>query len=113
MKKYLIDVNLPRYFSLWAGDEYQHVVNINDELTDSQIWLYAKQQHLTIVSKDADFSELALLNEPPPRVIHIKFGNMKIREFHQTLSKIWADACTVSENYKLVRVYQDRIEGIG
>ncbi len=29
-KKYLIDVNLPRYFSLWAGGEYEHVVNIND-----------------------------------------------------------------------------------
>jgi hypothetical protein len=31
MKKYLIDVNLPRYFSLWSGDEYEHVVNINDD----------------------------------------------------------------------------------
>ena len=112
MKKFLIDVNLPRYFSLWSSDEYEHVVNINDELKDSQIWLYAKQQHLTIVTKDADFSELALLNEPPPRVIHIRFGNMKMREFHQTLSKIWVDVCVLSENYKLVRVYQDRIEGV-
>lgn len=112
MKKYLIDVNLPRYFSLWSSEEYEHVVNINDELKDSQIWLYAKEHNLTIVSKDADFSELALLNEPPPRVIHIKFGNMKMREFHQTLSKIWFDVCVLSETYKLVRVYQHRIEGI-
>jgi len=42
MKKYLIDVNLPRYFSLWSGDEYEHIANINDELKDSEIWLYAK-----------------------------------------------------------------------
>ncbi len=55
-------MNLPRYFSLWAGNEYEHVVNINDELKDIEIWLYAKQHNLTIVSKDADFSELALLN---------------------------------------------------
>jgi predicted nuclease of predicted toxin-antitoxin system len=54
VKKYLLDVNLPRYFSLWASDEYQHVVDINDELTDSEIWRYAKQQNLIIVSKDAD-----------------------------------------------------------
>jgi len=112
MKKYLIDVNLPRYFSLWSGDEYEHVVNINDELKDSEIWLYAKQQHLTIVTKDADFSDLVLLNEPPPRVIHIKFGNMKMREFHQLLSKIWIGVCLLSEDYKLVRVYQNRIEGV-
>ncbi|NOT84372.1 MAG: DUF5615 family PIN-like protein [Methylococcaceae bacterium] len=112
MKKYLIDVNLLRYFSLWAGEEYEHAVNINDELTYSEIWLYAKRQQLTIVSKDADFSELVLLNEPPPRVIHIKFGNMKMREFHQTLTKTWVEICALSEAYKLVRVYQDRIEGI-
>lgn len=112
MKKYLIDVNLPRYFSLWSGDEYEHIVNINDELKDSEIWLYAKQQQLTIVTKDADFSDLVLLNEPPPRVIHIKLGNMKMREFHQLLSKIWADVCLLSEDYKLVRVYQNRIEGV-
>jgi predicted nuclease of predicted toxin-antitoxin system len=67
---------------------------------------------LTIVTKDADFSDLVLLNEPPPRVIHIKFGNMKMREFHQLLSKIWTDVCLLSEDYKLVRVYQNRIEGV-
>ncbi|MCX7087040.1 MAG: DUF5615 family PIN-like protein [Methylococcales bacterium] len=111
MKKYLIDVNLPRYFSLWAGDEYEHVVNINDEMKDTEIWQYAKAQQLTIVSKDADFSELALLSDPPPRVIHIKLGNMKMRDFHATLTKIWPEVCSLSESYKLLRVYADKIEG--
>jgi len=112
MPRYLIDVNLPRYFSLWAKDEYEFVVDIDDELTDSQIWQYAKQHNMTIVSKDADFSELALLSTPPPRVIHIKLGNMKMREFHQTLTNVWTEVCLLSESYKLVRVYQDKIEGI-
>ena len=112
MPKYLIDVNLPRYFSLWSGTEFEHVANIDDELKDSQIWVYAKKHNLTIVTKDADFSELSLLNDPPPRVIHIKFGNMKMREFHQNLSRIWTEICSVSDEYKLVQVYQDRIEGI-
>lgn len=51
MKRYLIDVNLPRYFALWSGDEYEHVVEINDELKDSEIWRYAKEHGLTIVTK--------------------------------------------------------------
>lgn len=112
MYKYLIDVNLPRYFSLWAGDEYIHVVNINDEMKDSEIWQFAKERNLTIVSKDADFSELALINEPPPRVIHIKFGNMKLRDFHQILTKIWPEVCALSDSYKLISVYPDKIEGV-
>ncbi len=72
MTKYLIDVNLPRYFSLWAGDGYEHVVNINDELKDSEIWFYARENNLTIVTKDTDFSEFVLLSKPPPKVIPIK-----------------------------------------
>lgn len=112
MKQYLIDVNLPRYFALWAGEEYEHIVNIDDEMKDSEIWHYAKKNNLTIVTKDADFSEMILLNDPPPRVIHIKLGNMKMRQFHQVLSKAWSSICNLSNEYKLVNVYKDHIEGI-
>jgi predicted nuclease of predicted toxin-antitoxin system len=112
MAKYLIDVNLPRYFSLWSGSEYEFVTDINDELKDSQIWLYAKEANLTIVTKDADFSDLVLLNNPPPRVIHVKIGNMKMGDFHQKISKIWDEVIELSNQYKLVCVYKDRIECI-
>ncbi|QTR49938.1 DUF5615 family PIN-like protein [Candidatus Thiothrix anitrata] len=113
MKKYLIDVNLPRYFSLWSGEAYEHVVNINDEMKDSEIWEYAKQHNLVIVTKDADFSDRILLAEPPPRIIHIRTGNMKMRDFHQHLSQLWDQVCLLSDTYKLVQVYNDRIEGVG
>ena len=112
MPGYLIDVNLPRYFSLWSGNEYEHVVNIDDELTDREIWRYAKEHDVTIVSKDADFSDIILLHDPPPRVIHIKYGNMKIRDFQQNISKVWNEVCLLSKDYKLVRVYRGRIECI-
>lgn len=46
----------------------------------------------------------------PPRVIHIKFGNMKMKEFHQTISKVWDEVCKLSEQHRLVRVFNDRIE---
>jgi len=112
MAGYLIDVNLPRYFYLWSGDDCQHICEINDEWKDSQIWQYAEEHDLTIVTKDADFSELSLINKPPPRVIHIKFGNMKMREFHKAISRVWVDVTSLSRKHRLVRVYRDRIEAI-
>ena len=113
MKKYIIDANLPYYFSLWRGEEYQHVIDIDPHMKDSKIWAYAKEHTLTIVTKDADFSDLILLNTPPPRVIHIKLGNMKMKAFHNAIDNIWENVLTMSEEYKLVRVYADKIEGIG
>jgi len=112
MSKFLIDVNLPNRFSIWASEDYEHVVNIDDELKDSEIWSYAKKNNLTIVTKDSDFSDMVILNNPPPRVIHIKIGNMKMKEFHQLISNIWEDVCIMSNDYKLINVYTNMIEGI-
>jgi len=112
MSKYIIDANLPYYFSLWKSEEYEHIIDIDSQMKDSEIWHYAKEHGLTIITKDADFSDLILLNNPPPRVIHIKLGNMKIKTLYQTLVDIWEDVLQMSQNYKLIRVYSDRVEGI-
>ena len=113
MEKYIVDANLPYYFSLWKSDRYQHVIDINPEMKDSEIWHYAQSNNLTIITKDADFSDLILLNSPPPKVIHIKLGNMRMKEFHEAIDAIWSEVLEMSRNYKLVRVYRDEIEGIG
>ncbi len=113
MKRYLVDANMPYYFSLWRNEAYEHVIDIDPRMTDSAIWAYAKAYRLTIITKDADFSDRILLNDPPPRVIHIRFGNMKMKEFHATLARLWHDVLSMSEKYKLVIVYKEKIEGIG
>ena len=113
MKKYIIDANLPYYFSLWNNEEYIHVIDIDPHMKDSEIWKYAKEKNLIIVTKDADFSDRVLLSNPPPRVIHIRLGNMKIKDFHKAIGSIWQDVLDMSLEYKLVRVYKDKIEGVG
>ncbi|MBY8961675.1 DUF5615 family PIN-like protein [Flavobacterium sp. D11R37] len=111
MPVFLIDVNLPYYFSLWKSELYIHQIDIDDCWTDEQIWNYAMQHNLTIVTKDSDFSNKIMLRNPPPKVIHIRFGNMKMNEFHQTISRYWDEVLKMNQNFKLVNVYIDRIEG--
>ena len=112
MTKYLIDANLPYRFSLWKSDDYIHQYDINDELTDAQIWNQAQENNLTIVTKDADFSNRIIFHTPPPKVIHIRFGNLKMREFFSVMTAIWDDVLELHENHKLVNVFRDRIEAI-
>ena len=112
MARYLIDVNLPRWFSPWSGTDFEFMHDIGPNWTDSEIWEFAAANALTIVTKDADFSDRALVTAGGPRIIHIRVGNFTIGELHAYLSSIWADVCRASNNCRLVQVYRDRIEGI-
>jgi predicted nuclease of predicted toxin-antitoxin system len=70
--KYLIDANLPYYFSLWRGPTYLHLKDVNDSMSDEELWTYARQGDWTIVTKDAMCIERAIharvdLRRLPPR----------------------------------------------
>jgi len=112
MKKYLVDANLPSKIKIWQTDEFEFVGEINDEWTDGEIWNYAKQNDLTIISKDSDFSHRIIVSRPPPKIIHIKIGNMKLKDFNSTIENLWARAEKISGTHKLVNVFADRIEAV-
>ena len=112
MHKFLIDVNLPYHFSLWKSDDIIHQMEIGDEWTDTQIWNYAEQNNLTIVSKDADFSSRVIFHQPPPKVIHIRLGNLKMRDFFVAMNRVWDEVLDLKSDHKLVTVFRDRIEAI-
>ncbi|SKB59606.1 DUF5615 family PIN-like protein [Dyadobacter psychrophilus] len=108
--KYLIDVNLPYYFSLWNNEKYVHQLDIERTAVDSDIWANAKKMQMTIISKDADFSNRILITFPPPRIIHFRTGNMSMKNFHMLVSRIWEEVLALSEEYKLVVIFNDKIE---
>ncbi len=110
--KFIIDANLPYFFSLWKGEDFIHVFDINDEMSDDEIWAYARGNKLTIVTKDADFSTKALFHTAPPKVIHLKTGNLKMKELYNFIVRNLHEIESISDSHKLTNVYFDRIEGI-
>lgn len=77
------------------------------------MWQFAKERTMTIVTKDADFSDRILLSNPPPRVIHLRVGNLSMRDFHRVVGSLWDEVKALSDEYKLVIVFKDKIEAIG
>lgn len=110
MTRFLIDANLPYRFKVWHGVNYLHVFDLDDRWTDDEIWRYAREHEMTIVSKDADFSDRIVITNPPPRVIHLRIGNLTLLELHEFLARSWDRVCELSASHKLLRVYIDRIE---
>jgi predicted nuclease of predicted toxin-antitoxin system len=112
MAKYLVDANLPYYFGLWNNPDFIFIKDINDSWTDERIWQYALENNLVILTKDSDFSHKVLYHGAPPKVIHFRIGNLRIKEFYHLIQKIWPEVeALVSEN-SLINVYTDRLEFI-
>ncbi len=111
--RFLIDVNLPYYFSIWNSPEFLHLRDVGENWKDEQVWNDAKTENLTIVTKDADFSNRVMVSTPPPKVIHIRFGNLRMKNFHERISKVWQEVVNLNRTHKLINIFLDRIEAIG
>lgn len=77
--KLLFDENLsPRLVGLLAdlypGSLHVHQCGLGSA-DDIAIWEYAKANGLTIVSKDSDFQERAILAGSPPKVVWLRTSN--------------------------------------
>lgn len=112
MAKFLIDTNLPYYFSRWRSEDYLFQRDFDPAAPDTDVWNYACENNLTIVTKDRDYADRILLSTPPPRIIHLKIGNLRMRAFHEFIDGQWATITKMSASYKLVYAFLDRIECI-
>lgn len=63
-----------RLGDLWAGITHVQLVGL-ESASDEQVWNYARESGLTIVTKDADFHDRVILSGFPPKVIWLRFGN--------------------------------------
>ncbi|WP_031526266.1 DUF5615 family PIN-like protein [Dyadobacter crusticola] len=112
MLKYLIDVNLPYHCSIWNSEEFIHQKDLNDEWLDSEIWNYAKDHNLTIVTRDSNFSVRVSTSTPPPRVVYLQLKNIKAGKLFKLLHKNWTSIANLSARYKLVTVFPNEILAI-
>ncbi|HUG09627.1 MAG TPA: DUF5615 family PIN-like protein [Opitutaceae bacterium] len=112
MKGYIFDQNVPARLSFVPALPVSFVTALGKNPTDSEVWEHARKEALVIVSKDTDFSDRIILNTPPPWVVHLRFGNLRRREYHALLAKAWPQVETLLKSHKLVNVYIDRVEGI-
>jgi predicted nuclease of predicted toxin-antitoxin system len=110
VKGILLDENLPSRLTFSPSLPVHHALELGSQPTDSDLWNHAWVNELVIVTKDADFSDRILVSQPPPWIVHLRFGNMRRTEFHRFLASVWNQIESLLPANKLVCVYADRIE---
>ncbi len=85
----LFDQNLSPRLVGRLGDQYPGSLHVQfiglGSAPDRDVWEYARQHDLVIVTRDADFGELSLLSGFPPKVIWIRRGNCSTGEIERIL----------------------------
>lgn len=85
----LLDENLPPRLARSLGEFFPgsaHVADVgSDRAEDEAVWDYARANGFTVVTKDADFSDLSSLRGAPPRVIWVRRGNCTTQEIEHLL----------------------------
>jgi predicted nuclease of predicted toxin-antitoxin system len=73
-----------RVADLFPGSE--HVWNVQlHSVSDETVWLYAREHDFTVVSKDADFSEISMQLGYPPKLIWLQIKNWSTDQVEQLL----------------------------
>ena len=70
MNGFLFDENLPIKIQFTPSLPITHVSTLGESPSDTEIWQYAKENQLVIVTKDVDFSDRLMLDLSPPKVVH-------------------------------------------
>jgi predicted nuclease of predicted toxin-antitoxin system len=112
MTGFLFDANLPDVSGLDTELPISHAASLGERMTDSAIREHARKKNLVIVTKNADFSQRIILAEPPPRVVHLRIGNMRRREFELWIQRCWPRIEAAAKSHKLVNVFLDRIQSV-
>jgi predicted nuclease of predicted toxin-antitoxin system len=107
--RFLVDVNLPKYFQFFNSPEFSHVTDLDRTMTDEEIWQYAVENNLVILTKDTDFYFKCLVAVNSTKVIYMKVGNLKLRELHLFFAKHWDTIIEKLSVAKLILVEQDSI----
>jgi len=58
-----------------------------ENATDTDIWEYSKIHNFSIVTFDADFSDIANIKGNPPKIIWLRIGNTTTKNIAEILKK--------------------------
>jgi predicted nuclease of predicted toxin-antitoxin system len=87
--KLRLDHNLSPKLVRLLADVYPECMHVHElgmeQASDTEVWDYAAEHGLTIVSKDADFHQRSLLLGSPPKVVWLRIGNCSVRESAEAL----------------------------
>ena len=78
-----------RFADLFPGSKHVWNLGLHNQ-PDPAVWLYAREHDFTIVSKDADFSEISMELGYPPKLIWLQIDNWSTDQVEELIRLSYA-----------------------
>ncbi len=111
--RFIIDAHLPKSLCqifIDLGHEAIHTSSLpeGNATNDQDIILTAAEDGI-VVSRDGDFYESFLLHGRPPKLIHVKVGNMRLKALIALFKQVAPQLIDLLGNYDLLELYEDKV----
>jgi len=107
---FLVDVNLPGFFSKFQHGDFIFVFNIDQQLADSELWKLALMNDYVILTRDMDFYNRAKESITFPKIIIFRFGNLKLNAMQKYFQENWNSIVDIIKENKLIFAWQHELE---
>ena len=109
MLRFLIDAQLPPDLARRIAELGHDAIHIFDtdmkEAEDWAIWDHAVEHSCVVITKDADFVDLANLRATGPPVIWVRLGNMSKPQLWARLAPLFPDIVTrIERGARLIEI---------
>ena len=111
--RFIIDAHLPKSIVKIFTDLGHDAVHTSDlprgnKTEDKDIVILAAKDGV-VVSKDEDFYQSFLLYGKPPKLIHVKVGNMRLQEIRDLFTSIAPKLIDLLGQHDLLELHRDKI----
>jgi predicted nuclease of predicted toxin-antitoxin system len=79
-------------------------------MSDNEIWGFAKENNLVILTKDSDFYFKSIREESLVKVVYFKLGNQELSDLHKYFSNNWDLIKELIKNNRLVLASVNEVE---
>lgn len=97
---------------IWLNAAFVHVLDISNNFSDSDIWDYALTNGLIIITKNVDFYNRYLSSLNSPKIIWVKTGNIKKKDFYKFIEQIWFEVEIMIQSGSFIVVTEDKLEAL-
>jgi predicted nuclease of predicted toxin-antitoxin system len=93
--KFVVDNQLPvalARFLTALGHDCVHVLDVDlAQASDAEIWKFACEHHMAVVSKDADFLHLIDRTDTAASLVWVRLGNCSKDRLLAAAGELWSD----------------------